>query len=79
MPAPVSAIHGAPNQPHYATAKTAILGLVRSMAVALARHQIRVNALLPGWTDTDLQCRRAFLHCDERGRRRRHHQLSVAP
>jgi NAD(P)-dependent dehydrogenase (short-subunit alcohol dehydrogenase family) len=49
-----SAIHGAPNQPHYATAKTGLLGLVRSMAVALARHQVRVNALLPGWTDTDL-------------------------
>ena len=49
-----SAIHGAPNQPHYATAKTGLLGLVRSMAVALARHQIRVNSLVPGWTDTDL-------------------------
>jgi NAD(P)-dependent dehydrogenase (short-subunit alcohol dehydrogenase family) len=49
-----AAIHGAPNQPHYATAKSALLGLVRSMAVALARHRVRVNALLPGWTDTDL-------------------------
>ena len=49
-----SAVHGAPNQPHYATAKTALLGLVRSMAVALARHQVRVNSLLPGWTETDL-------------------------
>lgn len=49
-----SAIHGAPNQAHYATAKTGLLGLVRSMAVALARHGIRVNSLLPGWTDTDL-------------------------
>ena len=49
-----SAIHGAPTQPHYATAKTGLLGLMRSMAVGLARHQIRVNALLPGWTDTEL-------------------------
>lgn len=49
-----SAIHGAPNQPHYATAKTGLLGLVRSMAVGLARHKVRVNALLPGWTDTEL-------------------------
>lgn len=49
-----SAIHGAPNQPHYATAKTGLLGLVRSMAVALARHRVRVNSLLPGWTETDL-------------------------
>jgi NAD(P)-dependent dehydrogenase (short-subunit alcohol dehydrogenase family) len=49
-----SAVHGAPFQPHYATAKTALLGLVRSMAVALARHQVRVNSLLPGWTKTEL-------------------------
>jgi NAD(P)-dependent dehydrogenase (short-subunit alcohol dehydrogenase family) len=49
-----SAIHGAPNQPHYAASKTALLGLTRAMAVGLARHKVRVNALLPGWTDTDL-------------------------
>lgn len=49
-----SAIHGAPAMPHYAASKTALLGLVRALAVQLARHQVRVNALLPGWTDTDL-------------------------
>lgn len=49
-----SAIHGAPNQPHYGTSKTALLGLVRAMAVGLARHRVRVNAILPGWTDTDM-------------------------
>lgn len=49
-----SAIHGAPVTSHYAASKTGVLGLVRSTAVALARHGIRVNALLPGWTITDL-------------------------
>ncbi|HEX8804794.1 MAG TPA: SDR family oxidoreductase [Acidimicrobiales bacterium] len=49
-----SAVHGAPTTAHYAASKTALLGLVRSAAVALARHGIRVNALLPGWTVTDL-------------------------
>jgi NAD(P)-dependent dehydrogenase (short-subunit alcohol dehydrogenase family) len=49
-----SAVHGAPFQPHYGASKTALLGLVRATAVGLARHRIRVNALLPGWTDTDL-------------------------
>jgi NAD(P)-dependent dehydrogenase (short-subunit alcohol dehydrogenase family) len=39
---------------HYASSKTGVLGLVRSAAVALARHRIRVNALVPGWTITDL-------------------------
>ena len=49
-----SAVHGAPANPHYAASKTALLGLVRSSAVGLARHRIRVNAVLPGWTRTEL-------------------------
>lgn len=49
-----SAIHGAAGNEAYGTAKTAVNGLVRAMAVGLARHQIRVNSLLPGWTITDL-------------------------
>ncbi|MBV8984072.1 MAG: SDR family oxidoreductase [Acidimicrobiia bacterium] len=49
-----SAIHGAAGNEAYGTSKTALLGLVRALAVGLARHQIRVNALLPGWTLTDL-------------------------
>jgi NAD(P)-dependent dehydrogenase (short-subunit alcohol dehydrogenase family) len=49
-----SALHGAPANPHYASSKTAVLGLVRSAAVGLARHGIRVNAVLPGWTRTGL-------------------------
>jgi NAD(P)-dependent dehydrogenase (short-subunit alcohol dehydrogenase family) len=49
-----SAIHGAPSSAHYAASKAGVLALVRSMAVALAREGIRVNALLPGWTKTDL-------------------------
>jgi NAD(P)-dependent dehydrogenase (short-subunit alcohol dehydrogenase family) len=52
--ASTSTIHGAPFQPHYATSKTALLGLARSAAVGLARYGIRVNAIAPGWTDTDL-------------------------
>lgn len=49
-----SAIHGAARNEAYGTAKTAVNGLVRALAVALARHQIRVNALLPGWTITEM-------------------------
>ena len=49
-----SAIHGAAGNEAYGTAKTGLNGLVRALAVALARHQIRVNSLLPGWTVTDL-------------------------
>lgn len=50
----VSAIHGAAGNEAYGASKTALLGLVRALAVGLARHQIRVNALLPGWTITDM-------------------------
>lgn len=49
-----ASIFGAPNQPHYAASKAGVLGLTRSLAVELARHRIRVNALLPGWTATDM-------------------------
>ena len=49
-----SAVHGAAGNEAYGTAKTALNGLVRALAVGLARHRIRVNSLLPGWTVTDL-------------------------
>jgi NAD(P)-dependent dehydrogenase (short-subunit alcohol dehydrogenase family) len=49
-----AAMHGAPRREHYATTKAGLVGLMRSLAVELARHRIRCNALLPGWTDTDM-------------------------
>lgn len=49
-----SAIHGAAGNEAYGTAKTGLNGLMRALAVGLARHQIRVNSLLPGWTITEL-------------------------
>lgn len=48
------ASEGAPRRDAYAVSKTGVLALVRSLAVGLARNRIRVNGLLPGWTDTDL-------------------------
>jgi len=47
-------LFGPPNVLHYATAKTGMLGLTRGLAVELAVHNIQVNALLPGWIETDL-------------------------
>jgi 2-deoxy-D-gluconate 3-dehydrogenase len=45
---------GPPDFVDYATAKTGILGLTRALAVELAVHRIQVNAILPGWFETDL-------------------------
>ncbi len=38
----------------YTAAKAGLLHLTRQMAVELARHRIRVNALAPGYVETDI-------------------------
>jgi NAD(P)-dependent dehydrogenase (short-subunit alcohol dehydrogenase family) len=50
----IVAQYGAPRKAHYAASKTAIVSLMRSLAVELAPQQIRCNTLSPGWFDTDL-------------------------
>ncbi len=49
-----SAIHGAGGNEAYGTSKTALNGLMRALGVGLARHKIRVNSLIPGWTITEM-------------------------
>lgn len=46
-----AAIEASPLRSHYGAAKAGLGGLVRSMAVELAPHRIRCNAILPGWTE----------------------------
>lgn len=46
----------------YAASKAGLVHLTRSMAVELARHGIRVNAIAPGYFETDMN--RAFFATD---------------
>jgi 2-deoxy-D-gluconate 3-dehydrogenase len=47
-------LFGASFAPAYGSSKGGIVQLTKSMAVAWARDNIQVNAVLPGWIDTDL-------------------------
>ena len=49
----VSEFGGAQFAP-YSMAKGGIVQMTRSLATAWAKHDVRVNAILPGWIDTNL-------------------------
>jgi NAD(P)-dependent dehydrogenase (short-subunit alcohol dehydrogenase family) len=52
--ASLAAVSGQPRGQQYAASKGGLVSMVRSCAVELARHQIRANAILPGWIDTPM-------------------------
>ena len=43
-----------PGYTGYSASKAGLLGLVRSLAAELAPRDIQVNAICPGWVDTDM-------------------------
>jgi len=51
-------IRGSADQPAYSAAKHGVIGFTRSLALALAPRGITVNAVCPGWVDTDMAARR---------------------
>lgn len=52
--ASLAAIEGAGRNQAYAATKGAVISMIKSCAVELARYNIRANAVLPGWIATDM-------------------------
>jgi len=55
---------GMPGMMHYVTSKAAIVGMTRSMARELGDDNINVNAVMPGYTETEV----VHENMDEEGR-----------
>jgi len=45
---------GAPHIPAYSAAKTGVVSLTKSLAIAFAKDGMRVNAIAPGWIKTEI-------------------------
>jgi NAD(P)-dependent dehydrogenase (short-subunit alcohol dehydrogenase family) len=52
--ASLAALQGPPRGQAYAASKGGLISMIKAIAMEFARHQIRANAILPGWVSTPL-------------------------
>ncbi|WP_432134813.1 MULTISPECIES: SDR family oxidoreductase [unclassified Streptomyces] len=50
----INSMSGAPGQTNYASAKAALIGFARSLAIEVGRRNITVNVVAPGMIETDM-------------------------
>jgi NAD(P)-dependent dehydrogenase (short-subunit alcohol dehydrogenase family) len=52
--ASMASLFGIPLVTAYSAAKSAYLGMVRSLSTEVSQHGVRVNAIAPGWIESDM-------------------------
>ena len=52
--ASMASFMGVPNIIAYSAAKSAVVGMVRSLSTEVAQRGVRVNAIAPGWIESDM-------------------------
>ncbi|MEY4386127.1 MAG: hypothetical protein RLY20_1410 [Verrucomicrobiota bacterium] len=55
--ASMASLFGIPQVVAYSAAKSAYVGMVRTLATEVSRHGVRVNAIAPGWIESDMMRR----------------------